>query len=159
MLLHEAIWFSPLRIIGKISVCKNTEPPHSHPATWIVSRPFSARGIRRSSSPGILMRKSKMPPIYPLDYAMSLFLWPDIIFFDLFPSIYSLAVFRGMYQGGYYVKVDGDLTSVAPKAPPDTLPIGLLFSPENLLFATRSDSTAIVAEIRSPILKYACRIL
>jgi hypothetical protein len=38
-----------------------------------------------------------------------------------------------MYQGGYYVKVDGDLTSVAPKDPPDTLLIGLVFSPEKFI--------------------------
>lgn len=52
------------------------------------------------------------------------------------------------YRGGYFVKADGDSTSVAPIDPPDTLPIGLLFQLDKIFFATRYDATATVAPVR-----------
>ena len=67
----EVMVFSPLEISGKISACEASHPLRSKPTPWIVSRPFSERGFRQSLSPGTLTRMSKMPPIYPLDYAMS----------------------------------------------------------------------------------------
>ena len=70
----EVMVFSPLEKTGKISACEASHPLRSKPAPWIVSRPFSEKVSRRSLSPEILTRMSKAPPIYPLDYAKSLYI-------------------------------------------------------------------------------------
>ena len=68
----EVMVFSPLEKSGENFAFGTSFLPHSKPAPWIVSHPFSEKGFRRSLSTGILTRMSKMASIYPLDYAKSL---------------------------------------------------------------------------------------